>query len=76
MLIKVTRSGKMSRKSHFGKRCKDPSQYDLDLTYFQFLQKFLILYDYLRVLKLCGIEMDVHVEFLKLNIPVSHLYCN
>ena len=49
-----------------------PSQIDLDLTYFLFSHTFLLLfsYDYFRILKLCGIEMDVHVKFVLINIPV------
>ena len=58
----------MSRKSH--KKCKRLtndaraliSQNDLDLTYFQFLHKFLFSNHYFWILKLCGIEIGVHVE--------------
>ena len=37
------------------------SQNDLDLIYFQFSHKFLFSYNYFRILKLCGIEIDEHV---------------
>ena len=63
--------------------CSGTSQNDLDLTYFQ--HKFLFSYDYFRILKLCGIEIGVHVKicFIKytcyfdislIYTPISDIY--